>query len=153
MMSAIRIDGVDIRHMNPDHLRQHIALVPQEPFLFSGTILENIVFTAKGAAKEKVAATLEAAALTIDMFDDGLDTVVGEKGVILSGGQKQRVVLARALFNDAPFLLLDDPISQVDIETAEKIIQTLRHLNGQRTMVMVSHRTSALRYADRIGLL
>jgi ATP-binding cassette subfamily B protein len=99
--------------------------------------------------------TLEAAALdqTIDLFDDGLDTLVGEKGVILSGGQKQRVALARALFLDVPILLLDDPISQVDIQTADTIIRALRHLKGQRTIVMVSHRLSALKYADRIVVL
>ncbi len=102
-----------------------------------------------------MAATLEAAALdqTIDMFDDGLDTLVGEKGVILSGGQKQRVALARVLFCDVPILLLDDPISQVDIQTADTIIRSLRRLNGRRTIVMVSHRLSALRYVDRVIVL
>ncbi len=152
---VIRIDGTDIRQMDPDHLRAHIAFVPQEPFLFSGTIYENIVFSEKAADEKKLAATLEAAALdqTIDMFDDGLDTLVGEKGVILSGGQKQRVALARVLFCDVPILLLDDPISQVDIQTADTIIRSLRRLNGRRTIVMVSHRLSALRYADRIVVL
>jgi len=152
---VIRIDGTDIRQMDPDHLRAHIAFVPQEPFLFSGTIYENIVFSEKAADEKKLAATLQAAALdqTIDMFDDGLDTLVGEKGVILSGGQKQRVALARALFCDVPILLLDDPISQVDIQTADTIIRSLRRLNGRRTIVMVSHRLSALRYADRIVVL
>jgi len=152
---VIRIDGTDIRRMDPEHLRMHIASVPQEPFLFSGTIYENIVFDDKAADEQALAATLQAAALdqTIDMFDDGLDTLVGEKGVILSGGQKQRVALARALFCDVPILLLDDPISQVDIQTADTIIRALRRLNGRRTIVMVSHRLSALKYADRIVVL
>ena len=152
---VILIDGTDIRRMDPDYLRMHIASVPQEPFLFSGTIYENIVFDDKAADEQALAATLLAAALdqTIDMFDDGLDTLVGEKGVILSGGQKQRVALARALFCDVPILLLDDPISQVDIQTADTIIRALRRLNGRRTIVMVSHRLSALKYADRIIVL
>jgi ATP-binding cassette subfamily B protein len=152
---VIRIDGTDIRHMDPDYLRKHIASVPQEPFLFSGTIYENIVFGDNAADEKALAATLQAAALnqTIDMFDDGLDTLVGEKGVILSGGQKQRVALARALYCDAPILLLDDPISQVDIQTADTIIRALSRLNGPRTIVMVSHRLSALKYADRIVVL
>ncbi|MEA3232021.1 MAG: ABC transporter ATP-binding protein [Thermodesulfobacteriota bacterium] len=152
---VIRIGGTDIRRMDPDHLREHIVFVPQEPFLFSGTIYENIVFSEKVVDEKKLAATLEAAALdqTIDMFDDGLDTLVGEKGVILSGGQKQRVALARALFHDVPVLLLDDPISQVDIQTADTIIRSLRRLKGRRTIVMVSHRLSALQYVDRIIVL
>jgi len=152
---VIRIDDMDIRRMDPDHLRRHIAFVPQEPFLFSGTIYENIVFSEKAADEQVLTVTLEAAALdqTIDMFGDGLDTLVGEKGVILSGGQKQRVALARALFRDVPILLLDDPISQVDIQTADTIIRTLQRLNGWRTIVMISHRLSALRYADRIVVL
>ncbi len=152
---VIRLDGTDIRCMDPDDLRAQIAFVPQEPFLFSGTMGENIFFTATMNDQEKITATLKAAALdeTIEMFDEGLDTMVGEKGVILSGGQKQRVALARALFCDAPILLLDDPISQVDVQTAETIIGTFRRLKRQRTIVMVSHRLSALRYADRIIVL
>ncbi len=152
---VIRLDGTDIRCMDPHDLRAQIAFVPQEPFLFSGTIGENIFFTATMDDEIKMAATLKAAALdnTIEMFDDGLDTLVGEKGVILSGGQKQRVALARALFCDVPILLLDDPISQVDVQTAETIIGTFRRLKRQRTIVMVSHRLSALRYVDRIIVL
>lgn len=152
---VIRVDGEDIRHMDPARLRSHIAVVPQEPFLFSGTLNENIVFGTEAADEDKLTAALKAAALdrTIEGFDDGLDTLVGEKGVILSGGQKQRVALARALYREFPILLLDDPISQVDIETADIIIQTLKRLNGRRTIIMVSHRLSALRYTDRIVVL
>lgn len=152
---VIRLDGLDIRRMDPEYLRAHVAFVPQEPFLFSGTICENIFFTATVDDEKKVTATLKAAALdqTIDMFDDGLETLVGEKGVILSGGQKQRVALARALYCDAPILLLDDPISQVDAQTADTIIRTLQRLSGRQTIVMVSHRLSALQYADRIIVL
>ena len=152
---SISLDGRDIRRMDPSVLRAQIAFVPQEPFLFSGTIRENIFFGATGADDKKIAATLKAAALdtTIDRLDAGLDTLVGEKGVILSGGQKQRVALARALFCDTPVLLLDDPISQVDAETADIIVKTFRRLKGRRTIVMVSHRLSALRHADRIVVL
>ena len=87
---------------------------------------------------------------TIQSFPDGLETVVGEKGVILSGGQKQRIALARCLLRDNAILLLDDPISQVDLETGTTIINTVRKMAGQKTIIMVSHRLSAVSYADRI---
>ena len=87
---------------------------------------------------------------TIRSFPDGFDTLVGEKGIILSGGQKQRIALARAFLNDAPILILDDPISQVDVETGTDIIHSIRQMAGQRTIFIVSHRLSAVRFADRI---
>jgi ATP-binding cassette subfamily B protein len=83
----------------------------------------------------------------------GFDTVVGEKGVILSGGQKQRVALARAFLNDAPILVLDDPVSQVDTRTAARIVDTLRTLSGDKTLIIISHRLSAVRHADQIVVM
>ena len=90
---------------------------------------------------------------TIDALPDGFETVVGEKGVILSGGQKQRVALARALLNDAPILVLDDPVSQVDTRTAARIVETLRTMAGVKTLLIVSHRLSAVRHANRIVVM
>ncbi|RJP76750.1 MAG: ABC transporter ATP-binding protein [Desulfobacteraceae bacterium] len=148
----IRIHGTDIRQWDLEELRDSISFVAQEPFLFSGTIGENIRFGNPDADDEKV---MQAAKLA--SFDDsvkalpaGLNTIVGEKGVILSGGQKQRLALARAFIRRSKVLLLDDPVSQVDMDTGRRIIETIRLLEGQQTVIIVSHRLSALRHADQI---
>jgi ATP-binding cassette, subfamily B, multidrug efflux pump len=148
----ILLDGNDIRDLKIKDLRSQIAFIPQEPFLFAGTIRENIAFTNGQPADERLEQVVRAAALygTIKNFPAGLDTVVGEKGIILSGGQKQRIALARCLLKDAGILILDDPISQVDLETGTAIIQTIRKLAAQKTIIIVSHRLSAVSYADRI---
>ena len=150
----ITIDGKDVRNIQLADLRRHIGFVSQEPFLFSGTIRENVAF-GKAATDEEIRRAIRAAALyeTIAEFPNGLDTIVGEKGVILSGGQKQRIVLARALIHETPIILLDDPIGQVDTETASRIIQTLRSLSGSRTLIIVSHRIPAVQFAERIIVL
>ncbi len=147
----ITIDGTDIRQFKLEDLRSHIGFVSQEPFLFSGTIRENVAF-GKPAGDEEIRQVTRAAALydTIVEFPNGLDTTVGEKGVILSGGQKQRIMLARALIHNTPILLLDDPIGQVDTETAASIIHTLRSLYGNRTIIIVSHRIPAVQFADHV---
>jgi ATP-binding cassette subfamily B protein len=133
-------------------LRSHISLIPQEPFLFAGTIRENITFGNRRITKDRLEKAIRDAALndTIESFPEGLETVVGEKGVILSGGQKQRIGLARCLLQDAAILILDDPISQVDLETGAHIINTIRAMAGHKTVVIVSHRLSAVSHADRI---
>jgi ATP-binding cassette subfamily B protein len=150
----ITIDGKDIRNIQLADLRRHIGFVSQEPFLFSGSIRENVAF-GKAAADEEIRRAIRAAAMdeTIAELPKGLDTIVGEKGVILSGGQKQRIVLARALIHETPVILLDDPIGQVDTETASRIIQTLRNLSGSRTLIIVSHRIPAVQFAERIIVL
>jgi len=148
----ILFDGTDIRRIRLSDLRTRIAFVPQEPFLFAGTIRQNITFDAPDITEEALDRAVKNAALqdTIQEFPRGLETVVGEKGVILSGGQKQRIALARALLRDGPVLILDDPISQVDMETGRAIIQTIQSMSRDRTVIIVSHRLSALRFADRI---
>lgn len=148
----ILIDGHDIRTLKIQNLRSHISFIPQEPFLFAGTIRENITFGDQQIPENRLAKAVRDAALhdTIKSFPDGLETVVGEKGVILSGGQKQRVALARCLLRDNAILILDDPISQVDLETGTTIINTIRKMAGQKTVIIVSHRLSAVSYADRI---
>ncbi|MFZ7127985.1 MAG: ABC transporter ATP-binding protein [Desulfobacterales bacterium] len=148
---AIRLDGVDVRKILLGDLRANIALSSQEPFLFSGTIRENLTLGAEVNGKE-IQKAVEKAALsqTLAALPGGIETLVGERGVILSGGQKQRIALARALIRPAPILLLDDPISQVDSGTARTILDTLRSLGGARTLLIVSHRMSAVRFADRI---
>ncbi|MFH2220437.1 MAG: ABC transporter ATP-binding protein [Pseudomonadota bacterium] len=152
---CIRIGGADVRKMRVRDLRSHIAYVSQEPFLFSGTIRENITFDSAKADESTLVRAAEKASLyeTIQSFSDGFDTMVGERGVILSGGQKQRVALARALLQERSILVLDDPISQVDMETGTEIIRAIRATNGNRTVIIVSHRLSAVRFADRIIVL
>ena len=148
----ILLDGNDIRTVKISDLRSHTAFIPQEPFLFSGTIRDNITFGHPDITDERLEKAVKDAALyeTINNFPDGYDTVVGEKGIILSGGQKQRIALARCLLKDAGILIFDDPISQVDLETGTAIINTIRKMAGQKTIIIVSHRLSAVSYADRI---
>jgi len=148
----IRIDGKGIRSLKIDNLRSQIAFMPQEPFLFAGTIRENITFDNPLIAESQLQMVTQKAALydTLRAFPNHYDTIVGEKGVILSGGQKQRIALARAFNQDAGILILDDPISQVDLATGNAIIETLKSMIGQKTIIIVSHRISAVRFADQI---
>ena len=152
---GIRIDGTDIRQITIDSLRALMTISPQEPFLFAGSVRENITFGNREVTDADLQRAVQLAALenTIAELPQGFDTVVGEKGVILSGGQKQRVALARALLNEAPILILDDPVSQVDTRTAARVIDTLQNLAGEKTLVIVSHRLSAIRHADRIVVM
>ena len=151
---TIRINGSAIDTLNPSSLREIVAMVPQEPFLFSGTLHENITFNRQKVLPQLRDMAIEAAALEGDVaqMPDGVETIVGEKGVILSGGQKQRVALARAFIKASPLLLLDDPVSQVDAVTADRIIAYLRQLS-EKTTLIVSHRMSAVRHADHIIVL
>jgi len=148
----IFMDGVDIRSLRLSDLRSQIAYVPQEPFMFAGTILENLTLGDRTYSRDKIERAAELASIytTIQSFPLGFETIVGERGIILSGGQKQRIALARALLSHRPFLLLDDPISQVDTDTGTRIIDTVRSLAGQKTIMIVSHRISALGFADRM---
>ncbi len=149
---SIRIDGKDIRALQLDNLRSHIAFMPQEPFLFAGTVRENITFDNPLIDESQLQKVTQKAALydTIQAFPNGFETIVGEKGVILSGGQKQRIALARCLLQQAGILVLDDPISQVDLATGNAIVETIKSMIGQKTIIIASHRISALRFADQI---
>ncbi|OQY54787.1 MAG: multidrug ABC transporter permease [Desulfobacteraceae bacterium 4572_88] len=148
----ILMDGTDIGKLRLRDLRSLISFMPQEPFLFAGTIGQNITFGDERISESDLIRAAEDAALydAIQTFPKGFDTVVGEKGVVLSGGQKQRVALARSLIRETPILILDDPISQVDTETGSIIVDTLRAMKGRRTLIIVSHRLSAVRFADQI---
>lgn len=149
------LDGVDLCDYALDELRAHTGLVPQEAFLFSTSLAENVALGRPSASREEVAAALDAAQLSndLDQLPDGLDTVIGERGVNLSGGQRQRTALARVLLLDPRLLILDDTLSAVDPSTAEAILERLRPFAANRTTVLIAHRLSTVRHADQIIVL
>ena len=148
----ILLDGEDIRALKLRDLRAQLAFVPQEPFLFAGSIRQNITLGYPEFDDRALISAADQAAVhnTITAFPNGYDTIVGEKGIILSGGQKQRIALARALLHTARVLVLDDPISQVDLDTGNRMVGTFRAMAGERTILIASHRLSAIRFADTI---
>ena len=153
---SIRIGGVDIRRVAKRHLRNQVGLVPQEPFLFSRTMTENLAMARDGQADQ--AALLQAAATAglsgvLEKLDKGWDTVVGEEGVTLSGGQRQRAAIARVLLKRPAVLVLDDALSAVDTETDSAIRASLQADRGGITTLIVSHRMTTLAAADRIVVL
>jgi ATP-binding cassette, subfamily B, multidrug efflux pump len=151
---TVFIDGADVRHIPLTVLRGAIGFVPQEAFLFSDTVAENIAFGARGeqGSRDRVDEAARIARLDKDLadFPKGFDTVVGERGITLSGGQKQRAAIARALIVDPKILVLDDALSAVDTYTEEEILLRLRGVMRQRTAIIVSHRISTVRDADLI---
>jgi ATP-binding cassette subfamily B multidrug efflux pump len=152
---ALLIDGRPIDEWPLAELRRSIGFVPQDPFLFSDTLRENIAFGVEQASDEAVARAAELARLADDVagFPEQFHTMIGERGITLSGGQKQRAALARALLRDPRILLLDDAFSNVDTETEEKILRSLAGMMRGRTTLLVSHRCSTVRLADRIVVL
>ncbi len=152
---TVFIDGQDICDFPIQRLRQLVALVPQDPFLFSSTIRENLTYDDPQRDDPTIWDAVEAAGLAHNIrdFADGLDTVVGERGQTLSGGQKQRATLARGLVRDSPILLLDDCFSAVDTETEERILSGLSRMRKGKTTVLISHRISTARHADRIFII
>lgn len=151
----VLIDGRDIRTVPLDVLRRNIGYVPQEVFLFSDTVGNNIAFGELEATEEEIRqAALEADLLAnVEDFPEGFETRVGERGITLSGGQKQRTAIARALIRDPRILILDDALSAVDTRTEATILGHLRRHYGRRTIVVVSHRISAVQEADQILVL
>lgn len=152
---SIRIDGCPLEAIPVSTLRSSLALVPQETFLFSDSIAENIRFGRADATDEEVADAADLAGLTSDLssFPAGLDTVIGERGITLSGGQKQRTAIARAIIRNPAILLLDDALSAVDTQTEERVLGALRELRRDRTVLIVSHRVSSVKDADHIIVL
>ncbi len=156
---AVLIDGRPIRQFPLDALRRNIGFVPQETFLFSDTIRENIAFGIAHedgeAALDDIKAAAEAANIAndIESFPEGFSTTVGERGITLSGGQKQRTAIARALLRSPRILILDDALSSVDTHTEDKILNHLREIMRGRTTIFISHRVSTVRNADRIAVL
>jgi ATP-binding cassette subfamily B protein len=152
---TLLLDCHDVRTLPLALVRDEVALMPQEAFLFSDSVRENLAYDDPDRSHDAVESAAWAADLaeTLAQFPDGLETPVGERGVMLSGGQKQRVTLARALVRDTPVLLLDDPFSSVDSSTEARILERIVRLRAGRTTVLVSHRVSAVRAAERIVVL
>lgn len=151
----ILLDGVDIRDLPLDLLRRSIGYVPQEAFLFSETLAENITLGSPDASAQAVTAAAQRSRLSADLeqFPDAFNTMIGERGVTLSGGQKQRTAIARALIKDPAVLVMDDALSSVDTRTEEEILLGLREFMEGRTSIVIAHRVSTVRSADRIIVL
>ncbi len=151
----VLLDGTDLREMDLDRVRQAVGYVPQETFLFSRSVGRNIALGTPEADEDAILRAAEMARLTGDVadFPAGFDTMVGERGVTLSGGQKQRTAIARALLRDPRVLILDDSLASVDTRTEEEILAGLREYMRDRTTLLVAHRVSTVKLADRIVVL
>jgi ATP-binding cassette subfamily B protein len=152
---CVMLDGIDVRDFDPRELRSQIGFVSQETFLFSATLRENVAFGVASASEEEILRAVEIAGLTSDIegFPNGLDTLVGERGITLSGGQKQRTAIARAVLRNPRVLILDDALASVDTQTEERILQGLGQVMRGRTTILISHRVSTIRGADVIFVM
>jgi ATP-binding cassette subfamily B multidrug efflux pump len=149
------IDGVNIKKIPLEVLRSHIGFVPQETFLFSERIIDNIAYGVDDGTLEHASAAAEVSQITkeIEGFPHQYETIVGERGITLSGGQKQRTGIARAVIRNPRILILDDALSSVDTYTEEEILKRLRHVMKDRTSIIISHRISTVKDADLIVVL
>jgi ATP-binding cassette subfamily B protein len=153
---SIMLDGVDITEVRQELVRRHVVTVTQDPFLFSMSIRENVLFGARtDGAEEPLRQAITSASLQPDLsrFPGGIETQVGERGITLSGGQKQRIALARAIMKPCDLLVLDDPLSAVDHETERFLIGQIYGFQHSRSLLIVSHRVSVLERANRIVVL
>jgi ATP-binding cassette subfamily B protein len=151
----VLVDGIDVRDWSLDSLRSQISKIEQDVFLFSRSIADNIAFGAPGATREAVEAAAKDAQAHefISAMPNGYDTVVGERGVTLSGGQRQRIALARAFLSNPRILILDDSTSAIDSATEDEIQKAIRQARHNRTMLLITHRLSQIRWADLIIVL
>src|SRR4051794_33702787 len=152
---SVTIDGHDVRDLTLASLRAHIGIMPDEPFLFSVSIRDNIAYGRPDATIDEIVAAAEAAEADgfIRELPNGYDTVVGERGYTLSGGQRQRIVTPRPLLMTPPILVLDEATSAVDVQVELQIVSALRRLMQGRTTIIITHRLSAITLADRVVLL
>jgi ATP-binding cassette, subfamily B, multidrug efflux pump len=152
---SVALGGIDLRDYDPEDLRRAIGFVPQETFLFSATLAENVAWGVPNAERSQIAWAADVAGLASDIesFPNGLDTVVGERGLTLSGGQKQRTAIARAILRNPRILILDDALANVDTVTEERILDQLAGVMRGRTTILISHRVSTVKNADRIVVL
>jgi len=151
---SILLDGRELNALPRKYVRSQIGSVLQDPFLYSRTVRENIMLGRTGARDDEMVEAASAACIhdSVTGFEHGYDTLVGERGVTLSGGQRQRVAIARALLRDPPVLILDDALSAVDTETETMILRALKHRRGRRTTLVIAHRLTTLKNADRIAV-
>ena len=151
----VLLDGVDLRELRQNDLRQRMGIVPQESFLFSGSVADNIAFGRDGATREDVEQALDqiGALDAIESLTHGLDTEVGERGSNLSAGQRQLVAFARALIGEPSILVLDEATANVDLRTERRIEEAMTTLLSGRTSIVIAHRLSTIRDADRIVVL
>ena len=152
---AVRIDGEDVRKVTQASLRQHVGVVQQEVFLFAASVLENIRYGRPGATEEEVAEAAKLAEIYDDIvaMPEGFNTYVGERGALLSGGQKQRISIARIFLKNPPVLILDEATSALDSVTEAKLQETFEKLSRGRTTIIIAHRLSTVRNADRIAVV
>jgi ATP-binding cassette subfamily B protein len=152
---AVFLDDVNVRDLDPEWLRRQIGFVPQETFLFSATLAENIAWGVEGANDAAIRQAAELAGLAPDIasFPAGYETMIGERGLTLSGGQKQRVAIARAVLRKPRILILDDALSSVDTLTEERILTSLAGVMRGRTTILISHRVSTVQAAHRIFVI
>jgi ATP-binding cassette subfamily B protein len=152
---AVRIDGADVRSIDLASLRHEIAIVTDDPFLFSASVHDNIAYARADATREQVrqAAQAAQAAEFVEVLPEGYDTLVGERGLTLSGGQRQRIAIARAILADPRILILDDATSSVDASTEQEIKLALREVMAGRTTLVIAHRLSTIALADEIVVL
>jgi ATP-binding cassette subfamily B protein len=152
---VVHVDGCDVRGISFATLRSAIAVVPQESFLFSDTLRANLLFGKADASDQELLHALDLARFLRDLegFPNGLDTIIGERGLTLSGGQRQRVAFARAILREAPILVLDDAFSSVDKITESELLGSLRKVRRGRTTILIAHRISTVREADKILVL
>ena len=151
----VLLDDVPVQDYQLKNLREQFAQVSQTVHLFSGTIAENIGYANENASREEIERVAEMANVTsfVEKFEEGFDTVIGEKGVMLSGGQRQRIAIARALLKDAPVLILDEATSALDTESERKIQQAIDRVCSDRTAIVIAHRLSTIENADMIVVL
>jgi len=151
----VSIDGLDVREADPQELRRSVALVPDDGFLFSATVRENIAYAMPDATLEEVKLAARRAQIDafIETLSEGYETMVGERGLTLSGGQRQRIAIARALITDPRVLILDDATASVDAATEREIKRALREVMEGRTTFVIAHRLSTIMLADRIVVM
>jgi ATP-binding cassette subfamily B protein len=152
---SVRVDGVDLRELDPAQLREHIALVPQQPTIFAASAAENIRYGKLDATDAELQAAAEAAEADdfLRELPEGFDSQLGERGARLSGGQQQRIAIARALLKDAPILLLDEATSALDAQSERAVQQALERLMEGRTTLVIAHRLATVLKADRIVVM
>jgi ABC-type multidrug transport system fused ATPase/permease subunit len=152
---AIEIDGVDLRRIARDSLLDHVAVVSQEPFLFGGTIRDNIAYGRRGASEAEILAAARAAHVDefVSALPEGYETQVGDVGLKLSGGQRQRITIARAILRNPAILIFDEATSALDAKSERYVQHAIDSLLGGRTVFVIAHRLSTIRHADKIVLL